>query len=174
MTSIFEAAGQHLPESGMREVVAKVVFAEMLGLTPTRVSQLIAKGLPLTPAGKVPVAEARAWYDANVAPSRRKAMAERPAAAGARARLEAIRAEQAQLDLDRTRGELVARKVVNAAVFERARAERDAHLAWVARPAAVLASEIGCDPGALFSALDRAMRDHLAELAETPLGELLR
>lgn len=167
MTSIFEAAGADLPESGMRQVVSKVAFAQMLGLTPPRISQLIAQGLPLTSAGKIPVDEARAWYEANVAPSRRKALADRPPV-GARARLDVLKVEQAQLDLDRSRGELVARKLVNAAVFERARAERDAHLAWIARTAPVLALELGCDPAALFSALDRTFRDHLAELAETP------
>jgi hypothetical protein len=55
-------------------------------------------------------------------------------------------------------------------VFARARAERDAHMAWVQRSAPLLAAELGADPRATFAALDRMMREHLEHLADMPLG----
>ena len=55
-------------------------------------------------------------------------------------------------------------------VFARARAERDAHMAWVQRTAPLLAAEVGADPRATFAALDRMMREHLEYLADMPLG----
>ena len=55
-------------------------------------------------------------------------------------------------------------------VFARARAERDAHMAWVQRTAPLLAAEVWADPRATFAALDRMMREHLEYLADMPLG----
>jgi len=150
-------------------VLSKAGFAKLLGVTPGRVSQMVEKGLPLTPSGKVPVAEGRAWYEANI---RQRKRAPDPAGETDRARLERIRADQAELELARARGALVDRREVERHVFARARAERDAHLAWVARVAPAVATEIGADPAALFAALDREMRRHLEQLAETPAGEL--
>lgn len=74
--------------------------------------------------------------------------------------------------LTKARGELVPRRVAERVVFERARAERDAHLAWIARTAPVISAEIGCEPSALFAALDRLFREHLVELSETPIEGL--
>lgn len=46
--------------------------------------------------------------------------------------------------------------------------ERDAWIGWAARAAQELAAETGGDPEATFAALDRMVREHLAELAGTP------
>ncbi|MEM9764667.1 MAG: hypothetical protein AAF968_19555 [Pseudomonadota bacterium] len=124
--------------------------------------------MPLTPNGRVPREEAAEWYRANIAAHRRKSDPI-PLDAHPRRRLEHLRAEREALELAKARGELIDRSEASRAVFERAKAERDAHLAFVARIAPQLAGELDADPAATFAALDREMRAHLAELAETPL-----
>ena len=64
------------------------------------------------------------------------------------------------------------RKGVELALFERARAERDAHMAWVSRIAPELATELQADLSAVYAFLDREMRHHLEDLASTSLQEL--
>ena len=153
-------------------LVSKSAFADELGLSKARVSQLVDMGLPLSPDGKrVRRAEALTWYQENIAPHRRKALADKPSA-DPRRELDRIKAEAAALDLEKARGNMVARRTVERVVFERARMERDAHLGWISRVASELAAELGADPAATFAALDRMMRDHLAQLAETPLDVL--
>lgn len=59
--------------------ISKAELARRLGITPARVSQLVHAGLPVGPDGRVDEAEARAWYEANIDPSRRRG---RPVASG--------------------------------------------------------------------------------------------
>lgn len=152
--------------------VTKSAFAEELGLSKARVSQLVEQGLPLTADGKrVRRLDALAWYRENIAPHRRKALADKPNA-DPRRELDRVKLEAARIELERARGNLVDRAEAEKAVFERARLERDAHLAWVSRVTPRLAVELGVDAAALFSALDREMRAHLVDLAETPLDAL--
>jgi hypothetical protein len=92
----------------------------------------------------------------------------------ATASLTRLKAERLALAVERERGNLLDRREAERLIFERARAERDAHLAFVSRIAVPLAAETGADPSALFAALDREMRAHLAELAATPFAELRR
>ena len=148
-------------------VVSKAAFAEELGVAKSRISQLVSMGLPLTNNGKVPRAEALEWYRANIDPNRRKAMTTRQLETP-KAKLDAIRAEREQLELDKARRGLVDRKAAEKAVFERARAERDAHLSWASRAAPILAAELDADPTATYAALDRLIRQHLEDLAKTP------
>jgi hypothetical protein len=54
-------------------------------------------------------------------------------------------------------------------VFRLARQERDAWIAWPARIAATLAAELGVGTQQLQTHLERAVREHLAELAEPKL-----
>jgi len=154
-------------------VVSKAAFAEELGVAKSRVSQLVTMGLPLTNNGKVPRAEALEWYRANVDQNRRKALTTRQLDTP-RAKYDAIRAEREQLELDKARGDLINRKAAEKAVFERARAERDAHLSWVSRVSPALAVELDADPAKVFAAIDRLMRQHLEDLASTPWEGLVR
>src|SRR5690554_5865062 len=114
-------------------VVSKSEFADLLGVSKARVSQLVSAGMPVTEHGKVAVAEAQAWCDENVKPSgRRRPQAE---AAGAppsklrtiREEAEAERLRGLKMENERRAGNLVDRQAVEAAVFARARLERDAH-----------------------------------------------
>ena len=88
--------------------------------------------------------------------------------------------EQAQaiLDLRLNRltaleqGKLIDPDRAEQTVFARAKAERDAHIAWVQRSAPIMASELGVETGPVFAVLDRLMREHLEHLSTTPLGGL--
>jgi hypothetical protein len=87
----------------------------------------------------------------------------------ARTANEVLKAQERKLRLGRLRGELVDRARTSALVFRLARQERDAWIAWPARIAATLAAELGVDAHAMQTALERSVREHLAELAEPKL-----
>ena len=81
-----------------------------------------------------------------------------------------VKVQRAKLAFEKEQGQLVETLAATRTVFARARAERDAHMAWVQRTAPLLAAEVGADPRATFAALDRMMREHLEYLADMPLG----
>ena len=85
---------------------------------------------------------------------------------------ELVKVARARLRLETEKGRLFNRDEIKVAVFNRARRERNAHLAWALRVAPQLAAELAVDPALMFTALDRALREHLADLAKTPLLEL--
>jgi phage terminase Nu1 subunit (DNA packaging protein) len=166
MTGLFP----DLADAAEPKEVSKSGMAEILGVVPGRITQLIGMGLPVLPSGRIEVAAGRAWYEANINPDRRK---HRPDGhLSAAEELKRIRVQQARLDLQRAQGALIDRKAAETVIFARARAERDAHLAFVARISPALAQRLEIDPAKLFAELDREMRDHLAKLAETPIEEL--
>ncbi len=149
----------------------------MLGVHPSRVSQLIKQGMPTEPNGRVSIAKARAWAAAPLDPTRAKILRDtgqgRPSSAGGaiRVELDTVRVARARLELERQRGTLVDRQSVEAAVFARARAERDAHMAWAVRIAPVIAVRL--DAAVLLAQLEAEMRLHLEHLAGLSLQELL-
>lgn len=156
---------------------SKTAFATRVGLTKGRISQLVAEGLPVRPDGQIDVAEGLAWIEDNLDPSRRNkgGVAASPARvsttlAEAKRLHEIVRVQRARLAFEREQGQLVETVAATRTVFARARAERDAHMAWVQRTAPLLAAEVGADPRATFAALDRMMREHLDYLADIPLG----
>lgn len=164
---------EKLPDQQPAEMT-KSAFAGRLGLSAGRVSQMIADGLPVLPNGKVPVEAAEAWYRANVRQTVNGSKHSANELSGIRMQREAAQRDLLQMDIARRSGSLVDRKAVELAIFDRARAERDAHMAWVSRLAPVLAAELGVDVSPVYAALDRELRRHLQELADTPLSELLR
>jgi hypothetical protein len=157
-------------------VVTKAAFAERVGLTRGRISQLIDRGLPVRADGRIDMAAGLRWMEDNLDPDRRgkggAAPSTTPSLAEARRLYEVVKVQRAKLAFERERGELVNRSVVRGAVFARAKAERDAHMAWVARVTPLLSAELGADPARTFAALDRLMREHLVDLARLPLPEL--
>jgi hypothetical protein len=84
----------------------------------------------------------------------------------ARTANEVLKAQERRVRLQRMKGELVDRAKAVAQVFRLARDERDAWINWPARVAAVMAAELGVDQHRLHPALERQVREHLAELAE--------
>ena len=156
------------------DVLSKTEFAKRVGLTPARISQLISEGLPVRMDGKVNTTKAEAWINDNLDPRRREAAGRPPSpVSGTIVDLRAAKLEKEnallELELRRRRSELIDRDEVEAAIFARARFERDAWIGWVARTAPALAYELNTDAAATFSTLDRLVREHFAELAATPL-----
>lgn len=152
--------------------LSKKAFGEALGLSAARVSQLVEKGLPVEPNGRVHLGRGRAWYVANIDANRRRGGGAEVSPRGARAELDRTRADREALKLAQERGQLVDRETVERQTFTRSRAERDAWLGWVGRAATTLAAETGSDAAATFAALDRLVREQLAGFADTPLEDL--
>jgi hypothetical protein len=86
----------------------------------------------------------------------------------ARTANEVLKAQERKLRLGRLKGELVDRARATALVFRLARTERDAWLQWPARVAATLAAELGVEAHAVQTALERSVRERLADMAEPP------
>ncbi|MGV6839268.1 MAG: hypothetical protein ACWA40_03650 [Planktomarina sp.] len=152
--------------------MTKGEYARHAGVSNGRISHMIKDGLPVLPNGRIPVQDADMWITTNVN-SRSNALKSDVN----RLSLAKIEREEAQRDLlllqvAEKEQRLIDRQAVEQALFERARGERDAHLAWVARVAPKLATELDVDLSLVFSALDREMRDHLTELSQTPLEDL--
>lgn len=156
--------------------LSKSDFAREMGVTPGRISQLIARGLPVMANGRIDPEAGREWYATNVDPSRRRAavavgeLGSRPVSI--KEEIEAERLAHARMKRQHLEKALVDRHTAEAAIFARARAERDAHLGWVLRIAPLLAGQIGGDPATIFAFLEREMRTHLAALADRPLEDL--
>jgi len=154
----------------------KTAFATRVGLTKGRISQLVAEGLPVRGDGQIDVALGLAWIEDNLDPSRRnKGGTVAPARSGitlaeAKRMHEIVKVQRAKLAFEREQGQLIETVSATRTVFARARAERDAHMAWVQRTAPLLAAEVGADQRATFAAMDRMMREHLEYLADMPLG----
>ncbi len=148
--------------------ISKAAFADRIGVSRSRVSQLIKDGLPITEDGRVPEKEAISWYNANVSKNRTKG----PAQLSAREELDRLKAERERLALEKARGDVINRREASRAAFERARYDRDAWQTWVSRVAPTLANETGADLHKLFAGLDREVRAQLTELSEHPMGAL--
>ena len=84
----------------------------------------------------------------------------------ARTANEVLKAQERKLRLQRLKGELIDRARATAQVFTLARQERDAWAQWPARVAADLAAELGMETHTVRTALETAVKAHLAELAE--------
>lgn len=166
-----------------RQGISTADFARKVGLTSGRISQYKRAGMPVLADGSIDAAAAEAWMDENIDPARRR---RRPAAApglldqapatgrpaavppeytSVRTEHERLKHELTALQLARERGELVSRAEVERTVFALARHYRDASQNFVIRLAPLLAAEFDADERGMLAALDRHMREHLAELA---------
>lgn len=166
--------------------LSKRGFAEAIGVSQARVSQMVAAGLPVEPNGRIDAAKGRAWVRSNVDPSRRRAALDgageaRPAEGtgfgaplSAKAEREAAEAMTARLKAEKLAGNLLDRGATLRAIESRARADRDGWIAWVNRAAPELATALGADMPTVVAMLDRMVRERLAELAATPIEGLDR
>ncbi len=163
------------------------VFARRVGLSQQRVSQLIRAGLPTLPNGRIDPEPAAAWVAERLDVERRvrgKANARAatpvvddlakehtgaPSLVEARRRHELLKAERTALRLKTEARDLMQRADAARAAFEFTRAVRDSWTGWASRIAPALAAEAGTDVGSMFAALDRAVRQHLVELADLPI-----
>jgi len=158
-------------------MLTQKALAKALEVSPERVRQWRLAGMPMRRIGntwRIPEAEARAWLERHRNdPEPDRATARAGSARGdvepraeAERRAAVAKADAAELELARRRGELVERDTVKREVYELARAERDSWAGWAARVAPTLAAELGCDHAALLAALEREVTAHLADLAE--------
>jgi hypothetical protein len=153
--------------------VSKRGFAELVGVSPGRVSQMIKDGLPVEPNGRVNVEAGRAWIVANIDPNRRRIQLDDGGSVrSSKVKRENAEAEMAHLKAERMAESLIDRAATLQAIEGRARFERDSWIGWVNRTAPEIAAAVGGDLAAVVAALDRAVRDHLAQLADTPIEGL--
>jgi len=152
--------------------MTKSAFARHSGLSAGRISQMLKEGLPVLPNGKIPVEDADEWINANIQRRSAELQSETYRLSSAKVEREEAQRDLLRLQVAEKEKRLVDRRAVEVALYERARGERDAHLAWVSRIAPQIASELDVDLALLFSVLDREMRNHLTELADTPLSDL--
>ncbi|MEI7605763.1 MAG: hypothetical protein WCJ64_00120 [Rhodospirillaceae bacterium] len=141
-----------------------------------------AKGVSVEPAPKPapqppPQPATRAKPPPSPSRSEPPAPVAAPAAGGvtmaeARRQHEIVRVANARLRFDKDRGKLINKDEVKVLVFNRARKERNAHLAWIMRAAPLMAADLQVDPTLMFSVLDRYVREHLTDLAKAPLLDL--
>ena len=82
---------------------------------------------------------------------------------------EVLKAQTAKVKLAKMKGELVDRAKATTTVFDLARRERDAWLNWPPRVAANMAADLGVDPHKMEQALDKFLRQHLADMAEVKI-----
>jgi hypothetical protein len=171
---LFIADGPSQPQ----ETLSKRGFAEAIGVSPARVSQLIAKGLPVELNGRVNVERAKAWLSANIDPNRRRAAGKDSSALiddvqtqmlSPRGKRDLHEAEISRLKAERLAGRLIDRRATLRVVEGRAKAERDALIGWVNRVAPVIAAETRSDLALVTAILDREVRAHLIAMAEKPV-----
>jgi len=147
-------------------------LARLFGVKDEAIRKWRAAGLPMRRIGRTWRAteqEVRAWLERHrndPEPTRAgSARGDAEPRAEAERRAAVAKADAAELELARRRGELVERDIVRREVFALARAERDAWTGWAARVAPTLAAELGVDHAALLVALEREVSAHLAELS---------
>lgn len=147
----------------------KTAFATRVGLTKGRISQLVAEGLPVRADGRIDVAVGLTWIEDNLDPARRNKGGATSAPARVSTTLaeakrlhEIVKVQRAKLAFEKEQGLLVETAAATRTVFARARAERDAHMAWVQRTAPLLAAEVGADtcshqrPRSMFHSIRRS------------------
>ncbi|MDQ0512715.1 hypothetical protein [Ancylobacter amanitiformis] len=170
-STLFDDASAH-----PLETLSKKGFAEAIGVSPGRVSQLIASGLPVEPNGRIHVARGKAWVAENVDPNRRRASLDTlplaPALLSPRAVRDTAEAEIARMKAERMGRALIDRAATLRTIETRARVERDAWIGWVNRAAPEIAAAAGADLAVVVGALDRLVRAQLASLANLPIGDI--
>jgi hypothetical protein len=150
--------------------VSKRGFAELIGVTPGRVSQMLKDGLPVEPNGRIVVDAGRAWVTANVDPNRRRLHLDGDGPVrSSKAKKETAEAEIAHLRAAQLGGELIERAATLQAIEGRSRFEQEAWIGWVNRASPEIAAAVNADLAAVVAVLDRLVREQLATLATTPL-----
>ncbi|MCK5932926.1 MAG: hypothetical protein KAG89_12230 [Fulvimarina manganoxydans] len=164
-TASVNAAATVAGSGGTR--LTKKGFGQVIGVSPGRVTQMIAQGLPVEADGKIDLARGRDWYVQNI-DGRGKPPGDLFQAAGPTAKEERDfhDARLRKMKADQLAGDLVDRRAVERAIFGRARAERDAWLAFVDDAALAIAIEMKLDETAIAAILKPLVKDQLKTLAE--------
>lgn len=106
------------------KTLRKKSFAELVGVTPARVSHMIKQGLPVEPDGKIDVARGKLWIRDNVSSTRAAAQSKQPDifsfAAQPDAAAEHARLAKERADTQALKNAQLRRELVPAAEVERA------------------------------------------------------
>ncbi|MGN7613055.1 elements of external origin [Magnetococcales bacterium HHB-1] len=82
---------------------------------------------------------------------------------------EILKAQSAAIDLQAKKKSLIDRQGVKDDLYKVARQLRDSWLNWPARVSASMAAELGVDQHQMHVALERAVHEHLTEVAKTKI-----
>lgn len=108
---------------GEPKSLGKKAFGELVGVSAGRVSQMITKGLPVEPDGRINVAAGKLWIKENVSPTRSAAQSlqsDLPFAAQPDAAAEAVRLKKEQADHAELKNQMLRKELVEAVAVERA------------------------------------------------------
>ena len=158
-TALQKAAqsGRIAPEPGGGWDVEKVRARLAASSDPLRKTAAMAAPAPLLPLPQPPAPRSA------VAPHVPEPLAGGTSFHNARTANEVLKAQERKLRLEERRGQLVDKARALMLVHRLAKEERDAILAWPARVAAELATELGGDAHRLQTLMDARLRQHLAE-----------
>ncbi|MFG1179940.1 DNA packaging protein [Xanthobacter versatilis] len=150
--------------------VRKVAFARLVNVSPGRVSQMIAAGLPVEADGRIDVARGKLWIQGNVSPTRSAAQAAQgalPFAAVPDAAAERLRLVKEQADHAALKNAALRREMVPAAEVERewAGVLRQVRAGILAVPSRLRQLLPGLTP-AEVEAIDAELRRVLEEMAD--------
>ncbi|MEM6383441.1 MAG: hypothetical protein AAF739_12260 [Pseudomonadota bacterium] len=152
-------------DCGTAETLSKRGFAEQLGISATRVSQMIADGLPTEPNGRISLERGRQWYAQNVDPNRKRLLGSSGDQMPYKSQRAEAEAKIAKLKADRLEGTLIDRQAALLAIEAQARTERDAWIGWVNRVAPEIARETDSELAAVVGILGRLVREQLVSIA---------
>lgn len=159
-------------------IETKAAFARRLNVSPGYISNLIRKGMPVSPEGQVRIDVALQWVRENLhaKPGRPPGAAEGGGEAddltGAKIRLTVAQAERAEIEVAVRRGELIPLEDVKRAKSAAGRATRDMFLNFASRHGAEMAGELGVDTGTFIGLLESHIRLALNEAADQPMPEV--
>lgn len=157
---------------GEPKSLRKKSFAQLVGVSPGRISQYITAGMPVGDDGRIDVAAGKLWIKEHVSPTRSAAQSlqnDLPFAAQPDAAAEAVRLKKEQADHVKLKNQMLRKELVEATEVERAwanvlRQVRSGVLAVPSRLRQVLPHLTAHD----VATIDAELRHVLKDLADAP------
>ncbi len=156
---------------GAPRTLSKSAFARVVNLSPGRISQMIRRGLPVEPDGKIDIARGKIWIQENIDPRRSAAQPqgrlsfERPDQISQRERLAREQADNMALKNAALRRELVPAVEVQKEWEGMIRQARSAILAVPSRLRQMIGG-LSADDVALIDAELRRALEELSDVGE--------
>lgn len=138
-------------------------LAEALGISRFQLKRDLERGMPLD------LDDAKAWRAKHLDATHTNAQ-KFEGITEARLRKLALETEAAELEIAQKKRELIDRSDAEVAVFALAKNFREGLETLPYRIAPLIAAKIGCDAGALMTALEDEIRRHLEDIAETEIA----